>query len=113
MLPSERSRATFFLAVVAIALLGVSLAVPWFVYSSSTGRKTAPGGPQDPDDLQIERHDARFAAFAVTGDATPTHAAAADAAVQQIGVALAVALGAFALVLLAELPFLWRLMPRW
>lgn len=112
MIDSERSTGTLLLALCAAALLGVSVASPWFHYESSTGRQTPPGGFQDPSDTGAVRHQLTMEPYAQSGDVEPTHPGDAKQWRSLIGALVAGAAGCLALVALGGVPLLSRAMPR-
>jgi len=109
----EASWGSLLLALVALGLVAASFALPWYSYDSSTGRKTAAGGPQDPSDTRVERHGRDFYPFRQAGDATPTDAAAASRAVLWMGIGATVAAVALLATLVADALRFRRDLPRW
>ena len=109
----ERSTGTLLMAVAAAALLAFSLGEPWFEYSHSSGRKTAPGGFNDPADTRVERHNLTYGAFSQGGDVAPSHPSDAQQEVQWLGWLVIAALATATVAGLADLPRLPRLVPRW
>lgn len=97
------------LALLAVGLLAASFALPWWSFDSSTGRKTAEGGPQDPDDTRVERHSLDYRPFRRDGDQQPSDPEGAGQGVLLLGVAAATAAGGMALFSAFEaVRFLWR-----
>jgi len=109
---AERSLGTLLCGLVAAALLAGSFAVPWFEYDYSSGRKTAPGGYNDPADTRVERHTLTYGPFTQEGDVTPTDPEGAARATDWMGWAVTAAAVLLALVALADIPGLPRLVPR-
>ena len=110
-----RSVGTAVLACLAVLLLTSSLLLPWFGYTSSSGRRTPPAGLHDVEQTREERHTLTYSPYAWVGDTEPADPAAADAAVQRIGHLVVAATAFAALAALLELPGLSRApMPlRW
>lgn len=108
----EPSRGAVLMAVLAVALVGASFALPWWSYDSSTGRKTAEGGPQDPDDTRVERHSLDYMPFRQEGDQQASDPAAAKQGALLLGVAASVAAGGLVLFLLFEAVRVARPFPR-
>jgi hypothetical protein len=100
------------LAIVAVGLLAVSFVVPWWSFDSSTGRKTAEGGPQDPDDTRVERHSLDYLPFRTVGDQQPSDAEGAEQGVLLLGIAASTAAGGLALFVLFEAFRFLRSFPR-
>jgi hypothetical protein len=96
------SIAGLLLALLAVGLVAASFAFPWWTYDSSTGRKTAPGGPQDPSDTRVERHSEDFGPFRQEGDAAPTDPGGAARGVLVLGIAAAAAGAGLLLALTGE-----------
>jgi hypothetical protein len=90
------------LALLAVGLVAGSAVLSWWSYDSSTGRKTAPGGPQDPSDTRVERHSRDFGPFWQRGDAEPSDAGGAAFGTLVLGVAVAVAGAGLLLALSSE-----------
>lgn len=90
------------LALVAVGLVAGSVALPWWSYDSSTGRKTPAGGPQDPSDTRVERHSRDFGPFWQKGDAAPSDEGGAALGVLVLGVLAAVGGAGLLLALLGE-----------
>jgi hypothetical protein len=90
------------LALLAVGLVAGAAVLPWWSYDSSTGRKTAPGGPQDPSDTRVERHSRDFGPFWQRGDAKPGDEGAAAFGTLVLGVIVAVAGASLLLALLGE-----------
>jgi hypothetical protein len=100
------------LAVLAVGLLAVSFAVPWWSFDSSTGRKTPDGGPQDPSDTRVERHSLDYAPFRQSGDQQPSDADGAKQGVLYLGIAVATATGGMGLFVVFEAFRFLRSFPR-
>ncbi len=103
---------TFLLAVLAIACLAFAFTLPWFSYETSSGRQTAEGGFNDPENTQVERHRLTYSPSGQSGDVTPTDPNGAQEAVAQLGWALYGAIGLLAIVAIGEIPPFARWMPR-
>lgn len=108
----EPSWGALVLALLAVSLLAVSFAVPWWSFDSSTGRKTPVGGPQDPEDTRVERHSLDFLPFRLVGDEEPSDRQGAEAGVLQLGIAASFAAGGMALFILFEAFRFLRSFPR-
>ncbi|HUR26346.1 MAG TPA: hypothetical protein VM327_10080 [Candidatus Thermoplasmatota archaeon] len=100
------------MALLAIGLIAASFVLPWWSYDSSTGRKTVPGGPQDPDDTRVERHSLDYLPFRLMGDQQPSDPEGAEQGVLQLGIAAAVAGGGMVLFMLFEVFRFLRPFPR-
>ena len=109
----EQSWGALLLALLAVGLLAVSFVTPWWSFESSTGRKTAEGGPQDPDDTRVEKHSLGYLPFRQTGDQQPSDAEGARQGVLMLGIAATTAIGSLALFALFELVRFMRVFPRW
>lgn len=108
----EPSRGAVLMALLAVGLVGASFALPWWSYDSSTGRKTAEGGPQDPEDTRVERHSLDYLPFRQEGDQQPSDAEGARQGVLRLGIAASVAGGGLVLFLLFEALRYLRPFPR-
>jgi hypothetical protein len=100
------------LALVAVGLLAVSFVMPWWSFDSSTGRKTAEGGPQDPEDTRVERHSLDFLPFRLVGDQEPSDREGAEQGVLLLGIAASAAAGGMGLFVLFEAFRFLRSFPR-
>lgn len=100
------------LALIAVGLIGLSFALPWWSFDSSTGRQTAEGGPQDPDDTRVERHSLDYLPFRQAGDQQPSDPEGARQGVLLLGIAASVAAGGLALFILFEAFRFLRPFPR-
>lgn len=108
----DPSRGALLLALLAVLLVGLSFALPWWSFDSSTGRQTPDGGPQDPDDTRVERRSLDFLPFRLVGDQQPSDAAGADQAALALGIAASTAAGGLGLFIVFEaLRFRWSV-PR-
>lgn len=108
----EPSRGATLMAILAIALVGASFALPWWSYDSSTGRKTTEGGPQDPEDTRVEKHSLDYLPFRQEGDQQPSDPDGARQGALLLGIAASVAAGGLVLFLLFEAVRLARPFPR-
>jgi hypothetical protein len=90
------------LTLLAVGLVAGAAALPWWSYDSSTGRKTPPGGPQDPEDTRVERHWRDFGPFWQRGDEAPSDGGAASLGVLVLGSAVAAAGAGLLLALVGE-----------
>lgn len=109
---SERSLGSLLLALLAVGLIGASLALPWFSYDHSSGRRTPEGGFHGANETGVEHSSFDASAWSYEGDAQPDSPARASAVLRALAVCL---LGAAALLVLAalgELPRIERLLPR-
>ncbi|MEA3137257.1 MAG: hypothetical protein QOJ26_1662 [Thermoplasmata archaeon] len=100
------------LALLAVGLLALTFVTPWWSFDSSTGRKTADGGPQDPSDTRVEKHSLDYMPFRQTGDQQPSDAEGAKQGVLYLGIAAATAAGGMALFVLFEAFRFLRSFPR-
>lgn len=100
------------MAFLAVGLVGASFALPWWSFDSSTGRKTAEGGPQDPADTRVEKHSLDYLPFRLEGDQQPSDPEGAEQGVLRLGIAASVAGGGMALFLLFEAFRFLRPFPR-
>lgn len=101
------------LCVASIALLLTAFLLPWWSYDTSTGRKTAPGGPQEADDTRVERHQYDIGPFQQGGDTTPSDEAGADLAALLIGLGWAAAMVGLVVTLAGESLAFVTAVPRW
>ena len=109
----ERSTGACLTALCAAGLLVVSLSMPWFEYTTTTGRKTAPGGYNEPANTEVERHRVTYTPGTMEGDVAPDDPAKAQALLDQLWWAVVVAAALFGLVALLEAPGMPRILPRW
>lgn len=109
----EPSWGALVLALLALALVVTSFALPWWSFDSSTGRKTPAGGPQDPSDTRVERHSYDVYPLRSTGDQAPSDAKGAANTTLAIGIAACMAGGALLLALVGEAVRLFASFPRW
>ena len=108
----ERSTGAMVCALMAVGLLGLSLAIPWFTYDSSSGRRTPPTGFHDPEDTQAIEHHIEFWPTKTEGDIEPSDPQKADQYVQWMGWGVFGAGGLLVLLALLEIPGLPKLLPR-
>lgn len=109
----EASWGALLLVVVALLLVGLSFALPWWSFDSSSGRKTPVGGPQDPSDTRIERHSYDAYPLRQGGDRTPSDPQGAKSAVLEIGIAACLAAAGLLVAFVGEVTRLRRAFPRW
>lgn len=111
-LKDERSKLTLALSIVTIGLLSFALISPWWIVEESTGRQTAPDGPQDESETRVDRAQADFYVDGYRGDLEPANAAAANLALGLIGAGVYVAIVATALLVIGEMPWIWQFITR-
>jgi hypothetical protein len=109
---SERSAASFVLALLAAGMLAWSLSLPWFEYDHTTGRRTPEGGYHDPEDTGVVHTHLEARPGEVEGDVQPTDPGKADTLVQQMQWAVYAAIGLLVLVALGEIPGISRVLVR-
>ncbi|MBI2078321.1 MAG: hypothetical protein HYT80_08150 [Euryarchaeota archaeon] len=100
----ERTVWGFVVALVVAGLLGVSLTLPWWTYTFSTGPQTIPGGPQPTDDARIERERLDVYPYRTEGHSNNTTAADVADRVQLLGNLVVASLATAGLIALLEMP---------
>lgn len=104
MAEARRSVATLVPLVVAVLLLTLALATPWYEFDHSTGTQnpTATESPSDDPSRDVERSHAAFYPFRLEGDANATQGVDASDELQVLGLLAAGGAGLAALALLLE-----------
>lgn len=109
---SERSMGSLVLAVVAVGLIGASLALPWFSYDHSSGRRTPEGGFHPANETGVIRTSFDTTARSYEGDFAPDSTAQTKSTLNGLSIALFAAGGLLVLAALGELPGIERLLVR-
>lgn len=107
----ERSVGNLAMAIVAIVLLAVSLALPWFSYEHSSGRRTAPNDYLPEGDDGVIRESWTAGPGTAQGDPAD-EPAKADRAADWLAWSLYAAIALLVLVVVSELPRADRVLTR-
>jgi hypothetical protein len=109
---NERSTGSLLLALLAIAILGLSTTQPWFGYGYSSGRRAPEGGFHDANETGVERHELNAWPGRTEGDYQPADAQAAQQTVERMQWGLYAAGGLLLLGALGEVPGISRVIVR-
>lgn len=109
----ERTRWGFLVALAALALLGASMAMPWWTYKFSTGPQAPPGGPQPENETFVERERLDFYPYRTQGHSNNTTAGDVARVVRVLGHLVLAPAAILGLVALVEFPVPLPLSTRW